>query len=196
MRAMGKGGLASLVAGICGLPGPLLAQYEPKIPANYDAVLRAQEEADKNLQPGSDGSRKAVPAPAAAPVSAPDQPNQGGRWYAGFGLGGSAFQASIEQAKASVFSTGANTVNVAGHGYDRAAKAYVGYALSGRFSVEAGLWDFGRARYTADVSLPVTTSFDRSFSARGYGIDAVLWQPIGKSFWVFGKAGGMLTTVR
>jgi len=162
------------------------AQYEPRIPANYDAVIRAQERADARSPAGA----------AQTPARVAAEPNKRGRWYAGAAYGSSGFQASVAEAQASIFSTGATTVSVTGHGYDRMWKAYVGYAFSPRFALEAGYWNFGGPRYSAEVTAPVSTTFQRSFSARGVGIDGVAWHPLGESFWVFGKLGGMLTSTR
>lgn len=163
-------------------------QFEPRIPSNYEKVLAASS------------------AQATAPVLARSGPGGLERqvrtswkpryWYAGVGAGRSAFDADVGQANAGIAATGATAFSVTAHGYDGGWKLYAGYWLTSTLSVEGGYWNFGGPRFTASVTAPVTTSFDRGYRGQGLGLDLVGWNHASESVSIFGRIGLMYTAAR
>jgi len=160
------------------------------VPANYDKVMGAGQPSAQDKAKSSAQAR-----PGAEPSGGGLRPSPS-PWYFGGAVGRSGFDTDLISAKADVAATGATAFSVRGEGYDDLWKAYVGYWLSPRISLEGGLWTFGGPTYTADVTAPVTASFTRSFRVHGLGAHTVLWQPFGASWAGFGKIGVMRLSTR
>jgi OOP family OmpA-OmpF porin len=118
-------------------------------------------------------------------------------WYAGGAIGDGGFRTGYDQTMSTIASTGATRATVSADAKETMWKAYYGYRFSPRFSIEGGYWNFGKPSYSASITAPLpVTTMRRSFSAEGYGADAVLWLPVTKTVSGFGKIGAIQTITR
>lgn len=166
-------------------------RFEPRIPANYDKVLAASQ------------ARTEAPVLAQSAQGSAPQGQVGLRhtpkrksWYVGISAGRSAFDTDIGQANASISATGATAFSVTAHAYDSGWKAYGGFWLTPTLSLEGGYWDFGGPRFTASVTAPAATSFDRAYRGQAVGLDLVGWNHVSESVSIFGRIGLMYTAAK
>ena len=119
-----------------------------------------------------------------------------GNMYLGGAIGRGGYDADFERTKAGIRTTGATAFNVTANATDTMWKGYIGYRVSPNLSLEAGYWNFGRVDLSASITAPVATALQRSYSADGYGADAVLWVPLDRSWSGLVKAGALRTEAK
>ncbi|RTL49124.1 MAG: hypothetical protein EKK46_14930 [Rhodocyclaceae bacterium] len=179
-------------------PAPAARSAEASPVARSRPLLLAQ-----NALPSQDATRTAErslgttqdkvmehAAPNVTPAAVPVRQDKS-TWYVGGAVGRGGLDTGYQHTLQTLFNTGATQVWVTPRAEDVMWKAYAGYRISPRWSVEGGYWDFGKTGYSADISSPVTTTVDRQFRGYGLGADAVFWLPVTKAFTGFTKLGGV-----
>lgn len=116
--------------------------------------------------------------------------------YVGGAIGRGGYDADFERSKAVIRTTGATTFTLTADATDMMWKGYIGYRVWPYFSVEAGYWNFGRLKISADITAPTATALRRDYHADGFGADAVFWLPVSNTWSGLVKAGAIRTATR
>lgn len=117
----------------------------------------------------------------------------GKRWYGGLSVGQSMVKFSddflpVDGATASTLNDKKET--------DVGYKIFAGYRFVRYFAVEGGYTDLGKFHVQRDVVLPASGTVREELKINGWHLDAVGILPLGTSFSLFGKVGGIYNQVK
>jgi OOP family OmpA-OmpF porin len=113
-------------------------------------------------------------------------------WYGGLSVG----QSKVKMDDSSVSVAGATASSLSKNETDTAYKLFAGYRINNNFAVEGGWTDFGKFRATRTVTAPATGSLSANIKVSGFHAEGVGIVPLGSSFSIFGKIGGMYSTTK
>jgi OOP family OmpA-OmpF porin len=130
---------------------------------------------------------------ATLPTARAEDPNK--PWYGGLSVGQSMIKfsddfLSIEGVPATA--TSLNNKKETDTGY----KVYAGYRLFRNFAIEGGYTDFGKFSAERDLGVPPGGFVQEELKITGWHLDAVGILPLGSSFSLFGKLGGIYNQVK